>query len=199
MPGRFPLTAIALTNDPFCEDGFCGEAAAPPFDPTLYRYVRWNGIIYGRTAGIFGGTGTRTRVTSWARFIPGCTLNWIGIGGGPWVGSHSLTKGDINAFFGNENATAAGFTFRRLNPNTNNLASISGEYPQTVPPLIGDGTVIIWFQGNYEFTNTDFIDNIFPGPDVVPDVAWPGVITAGFANSGTTFDPFDPCRNIDNC
>lgn len=23
MPGRFPLTPVALTNDPFCEDGFC--------------------------------------------------------------------------------------------------------------------------------------------------------------------------------
>ena len=25
MPGRFPLTPVALANDPFCTDAFCGE------------------------------------------------------------------------------------------------------------------------------------------------------------------------------
>ena len=42
MPGRFPLIPVALTDDPFCEDGFYGD---PPFDPDDYAYARWVGTI----------------------------------------------------------------------------------------------------------------------------------------------------------
>jgi hypothetical protein len=33
MPDRFPLTAVALTGDPFCEDGFCGDPIVPVEPP----------------------------------------------------------------------------------------------------------------------------------------------------------------------
>jgi hypothetical protein len=51
MPGRFPLTPVTVTGDPFCTDGFCGDPVAPEppaFDPFAYEYVapsieRWYG------------------------------------------------------------------------------------------------------------------------------------------------------------
>jgi hypothetical protein len=42
MPGRFPLTPVALTDDPFCEDGYCGD---PAFTPNRYSHARWVGTI----------------------------------------------------------------------------------------------------------------------------------------------------------
>ena len=55
MPGRFLLTPVALTNDPFCEDGFCGD---PPSGSPVYDYcafgniplrVFWTGNLYRKT------------------------------------------------------------------------------------------------------------------------------------------------------
>jgi hypothetical protein len=51
MPGRFPLTPVTVTGDPFCTDGFCGDPVVPEppaFDPFAYEYVipsveRWYG------------------------------------------------------------------------------------------------------------------------------------------------------------
>jgi hypothetical protein len=48
MPGRFPLTPVTVTGDPFCTDGFCGDPVPPEFNPFAYEYVapsieRWYG------------------------------------------------------------------------------------------------------------------------------------------------------------
>ena len=45
MPGRFPLVAVAITNDAFCEGGFC-EDSGPPLGGLV---VPPNGPAWGQT------------------------------------------------------------------------------------------------------------------------------------------------------
>lgn len=60
MPGRFPLVPVALTNDPFCEDGYCvdgGINPPPPSGNAVFDYcvygdialrVYWTRELYSR-------------------------------------------------------------------------------------------------------------------------------------------------------
>jgi hypothetical protein len=68
MPGRFPLVPIAVTDDPFCEDDYCGEPSASPFDPYDYNYFRWNGTF---TTGVDGIQRVEDIVSNWALLTPG--------------------------------------------------------------------------------------------------------------------------------
>jgi hypothetical protein len=64
MPGRFPLTPVPLTNDPFCQDGFCdsdsgggGGLPATWFSPIIINYsVR---LEYGAPSTVFSLTAGR--------------------------------------------------------------------------------------------------------------------------------------------
>ena len=69
MPGRFPLVAVPLTNDSFCEDGFCddtggggGGGGGGEFDPFAYQYVRAAVTIqkFYSNGGTLAGTTTFT-------------------------------------------------------------------------------------------------------------------------------------------
>jgi hypothetical protein len=84
MPGRFPLVAVALANDPFCEDGFCVDVAPANAGP-IPGYPALGNVLTAPTLCVGG-------VTTWYRINPAAPGGEVLLATGA---SYRLTSGDV--------------------------------------------------------------------------------------------------------
>lgn len=117
-----------------------------------YAYIRWAGTVYGRTAGIFGGTGTQIRDTGWIAIIKGSgtKLGW----NTPWNAADSITVGE-----------AAPSQYRRWMLNVfnadgsirNQIQSVEGQWTSSTIAF-SPGDMAVYVSGAFLFSDDEFVD-----------------------------------------
>ena len=185
MPGRFPLIPVVLTGDPFCEDGFCGDAAPPAFDPYLYTHVRYANVYFTRPG--FAPRGPEATV-------------WLPITGGFSVGIEILPGAIPVTPYGVPN-----FAFVRWGNNITQLldcarlgqqsCGFNSQNTLAVPYLNANGVPVFYglqgtgaytvsgptgtfagsVNGIYQFSNGPFSG----GESLGPIVEWQGITVTG--------------------
>jgi len=145
--------AETVCPDPTSPTGYGEPITTSPTGPIKeqpdYAYARWAGTIYGRQAGIFGGTGTEQYDTGWITMVKGSgtRFGWVT----PWMSADSFVSPNFGI------GGVAGWQFRRFNADgtfDNILKSVNGVWTALTPP----GTIILYISGAFLFSDDDSFD-----------------------------------------
>ena len=189
MPGRFPLVAVPLVDDPFCSHGFCqdNQDNQNVFNPYIYTHARFTNVSWTQP----GAAPTNASAST----------SWLSLAGGSYIGIEifpgaiPVTPYGVPGYafvpWGNnitllldcsrENQPTCGFsTQTALSVYFLNSAGILGffQLPGTgAYSVFGpSGTFAGSVNGIYQFTNGPFSQGLLVGPILAQ---WVGITYTG--------------------